>query len=55
MNVFLRLCTATVAAMLLVAQAHAVGLAEISNKDATAGLKEALIKGSQAAVAALGK
>jgi hypothetical protein len=55
MNVFLRLCTATVAAMLLVAQAHAVGLADISNKDATAGLKEALIKDSQAAVAALGK
>ncbi|MBK5105271.1 MAG: DUF4197 domain-containing protein [Burkholderiales bacterium] len=36
-------------------QAHAAGLAELSSKDATKGLREALIKGSQAAVAELGK
>jgi hypothetical protein len=35
--------------------AHALGLADLSSKDATKGLREALIKGSQAAVAELGK
>ncbi|HEY5291547.1 MAG TPA: DUF4197 domain-containing protein, partial [Burkholderiales bacterium] len=55
MKVFLKLCAATVIALLLATQAHALGLADISNKDAAAGLKEALTKGSQAAVAALGK
>jgi len=55
MKVFLKLCAATVITLLLATQAHALGLADISNKDAAAGLKEALTKGSQAAVAALGK
>jgi hypothetical protein len=55
MNVILRLCAAAVTALLVAAQAHAVGLGDHSNKDATAGLKEALTKGSQAAVAALGR
>jgi hypothetical protein len=55
MKVFLKLCAAAVTTLLLATQAHAVGLADISNKDAAAGLKEALTKGSQAAVAALGK
>lgn len=50
-----KLCAAMAAALLLTAQAHAAGLANLSNKDAVTGLKEALAKGSQAAVAALGK
>ena len=37
------------------APAFGAGLAELSNKDASAGLKEALTRGSQAAVTALGK
>jgi len=41
--------------LLLSAQALAVGLADLSNKDAAAGLKEALGKGAEAAVAQLGK
>ena len=55
MKVFLQLCAATVMTLLLATQAHAAGLADITNKDAAAGLKEALTKGSQAAVAALGR
>jgi len=46
---------AAAVALLMFAPAHGAGLAEISNKDAAAGLKEALTRGSQAAVAALGK
>lgn len=46
---------AAAVALLMLAPAHGAGLAEISNKDATAGLKEALTRGSQAAVAALGR
>ncbi len=53
MNTVLRLCAAT--ALLVATQAHALGLADLSNKDAAAGLKQALIKGSETAVAALGK
>jgi len=55
MNVLLKLCAAAVITLLLAFPAQAAGLADISNKDATTGLKEALTKGSQAAVAALGK
>ncbi len=55
MKTVLRLCAATVLALLVATQAHALGLADLSNKDATAGLKQALIKGSETAVAALGK
>ena len=39
---------------LFTAPAFGAGLADLSNKDAAAGLKEALTTGSQAAVAALG-
>ena len=49
------LCAATVIALFAATQAQALGLADLSNKDAAAGLKQALIKGSQAAVASLGK
>ena len=55
MKTVLRLCAATVLALLVATQAHALGLADLSNKDAAAGLKQALIKGSETAVAALGK
>lgn len=55
MSTVLRLCAVAIAALALATSAHAVGLADISNKDAAAGLKEALTRGSQAAVAALGK
>ena len=55
MKTFLGLCATAVIALLVAAQAQALGLADLSNKDAAAGLKQALIKGSQAAVAALGK
>jgi hypothetical protein len=49
------LCAATALALLVATQAQALGLADLSNKDAAAGLKQALIKGSLAAVASLGK
>jgi len=56
MNTLLfKLAAAAVTMLMLAAPAHAAGLADISNKDAATGLKEALIKGSQAAVAALGR
>jgi hypothetical protein len=55
MKAVLRLCATTIIALLVATQAHALGLADLSNQDAAAGLKQALIKGSQAAVAALGK
>jgi hypothetical protein len=42
------------AALVIAAQALAAGLANLSNTDAAAGLKEALTKGSQAAVQRLG-
>jgi len=42
------------AALFIPAAASAAGLAEISNRDAVNGLKEALTRGSQAAVARLG-
>lgn len=48
MKFFLKLFSAALSALLLAATAQAAGLAEISNKDAAAGLKQALIKGSQA-------
>ena len=48
-------CAAAVAALAFASWAQAAGLADISDKDAAAGLKQALIKGSQAAVAALGQ
>src|SRR5260370_42714397 len=52
-----RICTGIlgcVAALLIPAAASAAGLAEISNQDAVAGLKEALTRGSRAAVTRLG-
>lgn len=49
------LCAAMLVAVLASAQAHALGLSDLSSKDAVAGMKEALTRGSQAAVAALGK
>jgi Protein of unknown function (DUF4197) len=56
MTTFLfKLAAAAVTMLMLAAPAHAAGLADISNKDAAAGLKEALTRGSQAAVAVLGK
>jgi hypothetical protein len=55
MNAILRICAKVAAILLFAAQAHAAGMADLSNKDAAGGLKEALTKGSQAAVAALGK
>jgi hypothetical protein len=42
------------AALLIYAPALAAGLADISNRDAVAGLQEALVKGSHAAVERLG-
>ena len=42
------------AGLAISAQLSAAGLADISNRDAVAGLKEALAKGSQAAVSRLG-
>jgi hypothetical protein len=53
MNVLFR--SAALALTLLSAPALAIGLADLSNKDAVAGMKEALTKGSQAAVAMLAK
>ncbi len=41
-------------ALILSTAACATGLADISNRDAAAGLREALVKGSQTAVARLG-
>ena len=55
MSAIFRFCAALVTSVLLAAQTQAAGLADISNKDANAGLKEALTKGAQAAVAQLGK
>src|SRR6266571_4659600 len=43
-----------VAALVIPAAASAAGLADISNQDAAAGLKEALTRGSRTAVARLG-
>jgi len=43
------------AALLVSTTASAIGLDDISNRDAVAGLKEALSKGAQAAVGKLGK
>lgn len=48
-------CAAAVLTFLLGAQAHAAGLADLSNRDATSGLKQALSKGAAFAVASLGK
>jgi hypothetical protein len=55
MHAVVRICARLAAIFLLAAQAHAAGMAELSNKDAAAGLKEALTQGAQAAVSALGK
>ena len=55
MRTIYKLCVAAVSALLFVAQAQAIGLADLSNKDAASGLKEALIKGSQEAVTLLAK
>lgn len=46
---------ALLAGLLLAASAHALSLADISGKDASGGLKEALTQGAGKAVAALGK
>ncbi|MBE0623810.1 MAG: DUF4197 domain-containing protein [Burkholderiales bacterium] len=53
MNALLRLAATALA--LAAAPALAIGLADLSNKDTTAALKEALTKGSQAAVGMLAK
>lgn len=55
MTTIFRLCTAIALSALVFIPAQAAGLADISNKDANAGLKEALTKGARAAVAQLGK
>lgn len=55
MKTVLGLCATAVIVLLVATQAQALGLADLSNKDAAAGLKQALIKGSQAAVASLGR
>ena len=55
MTTIFRLCTAVALGVLILASAQAAGLADISNKDATTGLKEALTKAAQAAVAQLGR
>ena len=52
MKTFFRLAAAL---MLCTAPAFAAGIADLSNKDTAAGLKEALTKGSQAAVEVLAK
>lgn len=44
-----------IAGLLLATSAHAIGLADISGKDASGGLKEALTQGAGKAVALLGK
>lgn len=44
-----------VGALALAAQASAIGLADLSNQDAASGLKAALAKGAEVAVAQLGK
>jgi hypothetical protein len=46
---------AVVWALTFALQAHALSLGDISNQDATGGLKEALTQGASAAVAKLGK
>jgi hypothetical protein len=46
--------SALVAALVIPAHAFAAGLADLSNRDAVAGLKEALSRGSEAAVSRLG-
>ena len=48
------ICAAIAAGLLFAAQAHAAGLAEVSNNEAAAGMKGVLTLGAQAAVAALG-
>jgi hypothetical protein len=50
-----RLCSALLVALLFAAKAQALGLADISGKDAVAGLKQALVEGSATAVSLLGK
>ncbi|MFZ2853221.1 MAG: DUF4197 domain-containing protein [Rhodocyclaceae bacterium] len=44
-----------VCALLISAQALAVGMADLSNQDASSGIKEALVKGAESAVGQLGK
>lgn len=55
MKIYSALGAAIFFAVLANAQAHALDLSGLSDKDAVAGLKEALSKGSQAAVATLGR
>jgi Protein of unknown function (DUF4197) len=55
MKPLLGFCAAAVLTFLLGAHAQAAGLANLSNKDATSGLKQALTKGASFAVASLGK
>lgn len=51
----MRRFVAILAGLLLSGQALALNLADLSNKDATAGLKEALSKGAEVAVSQLGQ
>lgn len=44
-----------VCGLLLSAQALAVGMADLSNQDASSGIREALVKGAESAVGQLGK
>ena len=46
---------ALITGLVIAAQASAAGLDSITNQDATAGLREALVKGTQVAVESLGK
>jgi hypothetical protein len=55
MNAIFRVFALTVTLMLIHTTAPAVSLGDLSNKDAVAGLKEALTKGAQVAVEQLGK
>jgi len=55
MKIHFALCATILFAALAGAQAHALDLSGLSDKDAVAGLKEALNKGSVAAVTALGR
>lgn len=55
MKIYSALGAAIFFAVLANAQAHALDLSGLSDKEAVAGLKEALSKGSQAAVATLGR
>lgn len=51
----MRMIRTALAALMMIASAHAADLSQLTNTDATNGLRQALADGSQAAVALLGK